>query len=582
MAQQISPDAETAARTAVDETPAGAPAADPAPADADSSAVQTGVTLSKPKHFCPYGGMVGGKQSQCDSRTASLLHTRLRALGLLVVVAMTVAQARDLFIDFGFGLGFTRVIYGLMVLFAGYLWFAKKPPLIKLRVFEVFVFLGPIAMLLYLDRQLILQAATVPDAGLVLMNWYRTSLHMAIMIAAYAMFIPAGWKRTLIVTTPMGLAPFVLGALMVNNQPAVAAAAQQALTFEIWSAAVIMMTVLVAIATYGTYVIDQARQQVNDIAFAGQYHLEKKIGSGGMGEVWMARHRLLARPAAIKVIRPEMLKNGGGAGDDALISTAMKRFEREAQATASLTSPHTIDLYDFGTANDGSFYYVMQYLDGLDLDTLVEKHGPVPVERAVHLLIQACASLADAHEHGLIHRDIKPANIFATRMGITHDFIKVLDFGLVKETKTDMAATQLTQQGMTTGTPAFMPPEIALAKPDVDARADIYALGCVGYWLATGQYVFDSDSPMAMVVDHVKTEPTAPSTRTELPIPREFDEAILRTLAKDPKVRFQSMREFAEALRKVPVTSAWTDARAEEWWALQPAPAADGNDAAVH
>ena len=514
--------------------------------------------------------MVGSKQSQCNSRTASLLHTRLRALGLLVVVAMTVGQARNLVIDFGFGLGFTRVIYGLMVAFVGYLWFAKNPPLIKLRVFEVFVFLGPIAMLLYSDRNLILQAATAGDAGLVLMNWYRTGLHMAIMITAYAMFIPAGWKRTLIVTTPMGLAPFVMGALMINAQPAVAAAAGQALTFEIWSAALIMMTELVAIATYGTYTIDQARQQVTDIAFAGQYHLEKKIGSGGMGDVWMARHRLLARPAAIKVIRPEMLTNGGGAADDALISTAMKRFEREAQATASLTSPHTIDLYDFGTTSDGSFYYVMQYLEGLDLDTLVDEHGPVPVERAVHLLIQACASLADAHEHGLIHRDIKPANIFATRMGITQDFVKVLDFGLVKETKADMAATQLTQQGMTSGTPAFMPPEIALAKPDVDARADIYALGCVGYWLATGQYVFDSESAMAMVVDHVKTEPTAPSTRTELPIPRAFDEAILRTLAKDPEVRFQSMREFAAALRKVPVASAWTDARAEEWWALHP------------
>ena len=576
MAHETSPDAETTALTAVDETPPGAPGT-----ATDSSAVQTGVTLSKPKNFCRYGGMVGSKQSQCNSRTASLLHTRLRALGLLVVVVLTVGQLRDLLVDFGVGLGFTRVIYGLMVLFVGYLWYEKNPPLIKLRVFEVFVFLGPITMLVYLDRQLILQAATAGDAGLALMNWYRLNLHMAGIITAYAMFIPAGWKRTLIVTTPMGLAPYVLGALMINNQPAVAAMAQQALTAEIWSAALIMITAIVGIATYGTYIIDQARQQVTDIACAGQYHLEKKIGSGGMGEVWLARHRLLARPAAIKVIRPEMLKNGGGAADDARVSTAMKRFEREAQATASLTSPHTIDLYDFGTANDGSFYYVMQYLEGLDLDTLVGEHGPVPVERAVHLLIQACASLADAHEHDLIHRDIKPANIFATHMGITHDFVKVLDFGLVKETKADMAATQLTQQGMTSGTPAFMPPEIALAKPDVDARADIYALGCVGYWLTTGQYVFDSDSAMAMVVDHVKTEPAAPSTRTELPIPREFDDAILRALAKDPQARFQTMREFAEALRKVPVASAWTDARAEEWWALQSA-GDEGGKAELH
>jgi serine/threonine-protein kinase len=247
----------------------------------------------------------------------------------------------------------------------------------------------------------------------------------------------------------------------------------------------------------------------------------------------------------------------------------MKRFEREAQATASLTSPHTIDVYDFGIAGDGTFYYAMEYLDGLDLETLVEEHGPVPVERAVHLLAQACDSLADAHDNGLIHRDVKPGNIFATRMGIQHDFVKVLDFGLVKETDMREGSTALTQEGMTSGTPAFMAPEIALAKNDADGRADIYALACVGYWLTTGHYVFESDTPMAMVVDHVRSEPAAPSTRTELPIPREFDELILRALAKDANGRFQDMRELAAALRAVPVERPWDQARAAEWWRLR-------------
>ena len=210
----------------------------------------------------------------------------------------------------------------------------------------------------------------------------------------------------------------------------------------------------------------------------------------------------------------------------------------------------------------------MEYLHGLDFDMLVDEHGPVPVQRAVHLLTQACESLADAHEHGLIHRDIKPANIFATQMGITHDFVKVLDFGLVKETERDEAATILTQQGMTSGTPAFMPPEIALADPDVDGRADIYALGAVGYWLATGQYVFESDSPVQMVVDHVKTDPPAPSARTELPIPKQFDDVILRTLAKDPAARFQSMLELADALSEIPLSQAWSNRDAEDWWRL--------------
>jgi serine/threonine-protein kinase len=260
----------------------------------------------------------------------------------------------------------------------------------------------------------------------------------------------------------------------------------------------------------------------------------------------------------------------------------MKRFEREAQATALLTSPHTIDLYDYGVAQDGTFFYAMEYLDGLDLDTLVDEHGPVPVERAVHLLTQACDSLADAHEHGLIHRDVKPGNIFAARMGIQHDFVKVLDFGLVKDTRPEEGATALTQDGMTSGTPAFMPPEVALAQDNVDERADIYALACVGYWLTTGQYVFVADSPMAMVVDHVKSEPPAPSTRTELAIPPEFDEVILRALAKDPGDRYQNMREFAHALRQVPVRKPWDEARAAEWWQLRNGDAAVAEATTVH
>ena len=555
-------------------SPEAATAAGPAVDASDPGAV-TGRTLSSPHNFCPQMGMLGGKDSQWNARTAGLLHTRLKALGLVIAGGMTVGLGRDLFIDLGFSLVFPNIIWATMVAAVAYLWWEKNPPLIKLRVFEVWFFAAPAAMLLYLDRMLILQSAQAGDPGLMLMNWHRTEIHMGALIAGYAMFMPASWKRTLAVTAPMSIAPFALGAIMIRNLPEVAAAAQQALTFEIWSAAVIMMTVFVAIAAYGTYVIDSYRQQTAEMGYAGQYHLEKKIGSGGMGEVWLARHNLLSRPAAIKVIRPEMLGNGGGVKTEAA-GTAILRFKREAEKTASLTSSHTINLYDFGTADDGSFYYVIEYLSGLDFDTLVEDHGPVPVERAVHLLTQACESLADAHEHGMVHRDIKPANLFATRQGITNDFVKVLDFGLVKDTDPDEAATKLTQEGMTSGTPAFMPPEIALAKADVDARADIYALGCVGYWLATGQYVFASSSPVEMVVDHVKSAPPAPSTRTELPIPTQFDDVILRTLAKDPQMRFQSMREFAAALCEVPLQGEWTDARAAEWWRLHPGGAAGG------
>ncbi len=593
MANEIDPEAKTAAfpsdpAAAQPPSPATESAASP-PASSPSS-TPTNITLETPKRFCPYGGMVGSQTSQWDARTADLLHKRLRALGLLYVVVSVLSHTRNFVVGVGFSQTLPLIILATMAAATAYMYFDKTPPLIKCRFLEVYFFAAPVVVMVYIDRMLMVQSAA--DPGVMLMNWYRLILHMALLIAAYTLFIPAGWRRTLIVTGVMGTVPFITLGVMMSRLPEVAAAVQQAMTAEIFTGGAMLMMIFVAIAAFGTYTIDSARHQVAKAGFAGQYQLEKKIGSGGMGEVWLARHKLLARKAAIKVIRPEVLGGNGGRGsssggsggpggsgasggsggrDRTLATTAMKRFEREAQATATLTSAHTIDVYDFGIAHDGSFYYVMQYLDGLDLNTLVEQHGPVPVERAVHLLTQACASLADAHENGLIHRDIKPSNIFATRMGISHDFVKVLDFGLVKETNADMGATALTQQGMTSGTPAFMPPEIALAKQDVDGRADIYALGCVGYWLTTGQYVFPSESPMAMVVDHVKSEPEAPSTRTELPIPSRFDEVILQTLAKDPAVRFQSMREFAAALRQVPVPEPWDDARAEEWWRLHPA-----------
>ena len=207
----------------------------------------------------------------------------------------------------------------------------------------------------------------------------------------------------------------------------------------------------------------------------GSYRLEERIGQGGMGEVWLARHRMLARPAAVKLIRASHL---GAEGEDAG-RTVLKRFGQEAQATAALRSPHTIVVYDFGLSDDGTFYYVMELLDGMDLDTLVRRYGPQPPERVVHVLRQACHSLHEAHDAGLIHRDIKPANLFICRYGSDLDFVKVLDFGLVSgRSRSARDETKLTREGTVVGSPAFMPPEMALAEYPVEGRADLYALGC--------------------------------------------------------------------------------------------------------
>jgi serine/threonine-protein kinase len=295
----------------------------------------------------------------------------------------------------------------------------------------------------------------------------------------------------------------------------------------------------------------------------GSYQLVERLGSGGMGEVWRARHRLLARPAAIKLIRPTVL----GGSTRGRQSELQSRFEREAQATASLRSPHTIQLYDFGVAEDGAFYYVMELLDGFNLETLVERFGPIPPARAVHLLKQVCHSLAEAHAARLIHRDIKPANVYVCRYGREVDFVKVLDFGLVKsQDAARRAAVDITEHHAVGGTPAFMSPEQAVADRPVDGRSDIYAVGCLAYWLVTGQFVFTGRTAMETILQHVQTMPVPASNRTGLQIPVSLDRLILDCLEKNPDNRPATADAVAARLTAVELAVPWTSEQAEQWW----------------
>jgi eukaryotic-like serine/threonine-protein kinase len=291
----------------------------------------------------------------------------------------------------------------------------------------------------------------------------------------------------------------------------------------------------------------------------GSYLLEERLGAGGMGEVWKASHRLLQRPAAVKLIRPEAL---GAGGQDTQIQ---QRFEREARATASLESVHTVRLFDYGKTDDGSFFYVMELLDGLDLDSLVRRFGPTPSERAVFLLGQVCRSLEDAHESGMIHRDVKPANIFVCKLGPDHDFIKVLDFGLVKETaaSTDLG---LTAAGVVAGTPAFMAPEVATGSAPVGPATDIYMLGCVGYWLLTGAQIFEGETPLSIISQHISAVPVPVSRRTEMTVPSGLEDLIMQCLAKEPDQRPQSAHEVYRRLMAFDLDRPWTRERAMRWW----------------
>jgi serine/threonine-protein kinase len=325
----------------------------------------------------------------------------------------------------------------------------------------------------------------------------------------------------------------------------------------------------------------RAHQEAREL---GSYRLVQCLGKGGMGEVWRAEHRLLARQAAIKLIRLD-----SGAPSTA---EAQERFRREAQSLAALRSRNTIELFDYGVASDGTFFYVMELLDGFDLESLVIKHGPQPAGRVLRLLMQACRSLGEAHAAGLVHRDIKPANLFVCRAADEVDVVKVLDFGLVRalssedphappiSTQAVLATTaaagheppvldaKLTRAGIVMGTPEFMAPEQALGSP-LDGRADLYALGCVGYWLLTGRLVFQRDPPMMLLIAHIKEPP--PALEQYAPgVPRGLKRCIMDCLAKSPEHRPQTardlLRRLAEAEAELPADEVWTEARAHAWW----------------
>jgi eukaryotic-like serine/threonine-protein kinase len=318
------------------------------------------------------------------------------------------------------------------------------------------------------------------------------------------------------------------------------------------------------IAVVGHRVVFGLGTDLGNALRMGSYQLVEKLGEGGMGEVWKAEHQMLARPAAIKLLSKSAGKaSTGGSGPE------QQRLEREVQATAQLRSPHTVEVYDYGLTEDGRFYYVMELLDGLDLEQLVARHGPMPAERAIHVLRQACHSLAEAHAHGLVHRDVKPANILLCRYGQDEDFVKVLDFGLVKRTgELARGDTKLTEAGGFAGTPAYGSPESAGGEGEkADPRSDLYSLGCVAHWLLTGRTVFEAASPMLMLVQHLHQDPEAPSKFAELPVPPALDQLVLDCLAKDPAKRPSSAEQVSGRLSAIELDAPWSAERARQWWA---------------
>jgi serine/threonine-protein kinase len=371
-----------------------------------------------------------------------------------------------------------------------------------------------------------------------------------LLIFTYALFIPSTPRRAAVVIGAMAAAPILLVLVMSWQHPRVAAA----LTVDELTGLVLVLLLAAVGGVIGVYKITSLRRQALRAVRLGQYRLKEPIGAGGMGVVYLAEHEMLKRPCVIKLIRRDKV------GDEKVLA----RFHREVQATARLSHWNTVEILDYGRTEDGTLYYVMEYLPGMSAAEMVARHGPLAPARGIYLLLQVCDALREAHQSGLVHRDIKPANIFISQRGGVYDVVKVLDFGLVKPIAEDQSV-HLTAEGMLAGSPHFMSPEQAVGDASTDARSDIYSLGASAYYLLTGQPPFRGDNVLKLVVAHTNETPAPPSLHNG-DIPNDLEQIILKCLAKDRSERFQNIAELQSALSQCEAAGRWSREKAAEWW----------------
>ncbi len=384
-----------------------------------------------------------------------------------------------------------------------------------------------------------------------MLNWFG-------LVLVYSTFIPNGLLRALLVVGAMCVVPLVLvGGTALQHETL------RNVVFRDAGISVVIAVMAVAFVTgvYGSYKSGVLRREAFEARQLGQYRLTESLGSGGMGEVYLAEHQLLKRPCAVKLIRP-------GASTD---PKSLARFEREVQAIARLTHWNTVEIFDYGRTDDGTFFYAMEYLPGLSLQEVVERQGPLQPERAVHLLRQVCDALSEAHATGLVHRDIKPSNIIASQRGGVYDVAKVVDFGLATSIGDDQEM-RLTQDGSIAGTPHFLAPERYLEEGDPDARGDIYSLGAVLYFLMTGRPPFVGDRAIKVMIAHAR-EVVVPPSQINPSVPEDLERVILRCLAKDPAQRYADAPALGRALGECQSADRWTQEMATRWWASRDAPA---------
>jgi eukaryotic-like serine/threonine-protein kinase len=434
--------------------------------------------------------------------------------------------------------------------------------LARLRGVELVVFGSALAQLSIILTTRIVEFTVKGDATSVAAVHYQLLAAWCVLIFIYGSFMPNTWKRGALVIGPMAVAPYVLIAIQRWWSPDVAVM----LDADHFPPALPYPLAAGLVAIYGTHIINSARREAFKARKLGQYRLLDRLGDGGMGTVYKAEHVLLKRPCAIKLIKAE------NEADAAVIA----RFEREVKTTAKLTHWNTVEIFDYGRTDDGRFYYVMELLRGSSLEEVVKKHGPMPPGRVVFLLRQVCGALQEAHSIGLIHRDIKPANIFAAQRGGIHDVAKLLDFGLVKErTETANDTSTAASYGSFSGTPLYMSPEQASSYDEVDARADIYSLGGVAYYLLTGKPAFAGKNVLELLAAHAR-EAVVPPSQLNPAVPADLDQIILKCLAKKPSDRYQDVASLMTAFTACSVANTWGPEQAADWWrAIEAQPSAE-------